>query len=127
MIPVSADLDSPELGPGRRHFAQRATMPVPETAMHKDDNAVCRKHYIRPSRQVLTMQPEAEASGVQSPPQNELWLRVLAPDAAHIEPPLLRREDVRQKINHSAAANASDIPADGIESGMARFRALAIS
>ena len=55
------------------------------------------------------MQPEAKASGVQCSPQDQLWLRIPAPYAAHVEPPLLRRKDVRHGISHSAAASTSDV------------------
>ena len=115
MIPVSADLGRPEVGPGCWHFAQRTTMSVPETAMHQDNSAVSWKQKIRTSRQVLAMQPEAQAPGVQPPSQDKLRLCVPSLYAAHVEPPLFRRKDVRQGISHSAATSTSDVTAvDGV-------------
>ena len=69
-------------------------MPVPEAAMHEDDSAAPRKRQIRASWQILTMQPEAKAQRMQPLAQQHFRLRVLAADAAHIKPPLIRSEDV---------------------------------
>ena len=70
-------------------------MAVPEAAMHQDRRAVAREHYVRPAGQVFAVQPEPEAQSVQPAPQRQLRLCILAPDAAHIEPPLFGRQDIR--------------------------------
>jgi hypothetical protein len=87
---VRLELGTPELHSGLRHVGHSASrMPVPEAAMHKDDEAVLRQDNVRSARQVLSMQAEAVSKSVQSRPHNPLRARVLGPDPGHVLASLL--------------------------------------
>jgi hypothetical protein len=44
--------------------------------MHKEGGAKFRQHNVRPSRQILAMQPEPETHRMQSAPHPNLRLRI---------------------------------------------------
>jgi len=54
------------------------------------------------------MKPVAEASGVQAAPYNHFGLRVLSPDAAHVELPLLGGEHVTHLSSRSGSSIGHD-------------------
>ena len=93
-LAVARDFLTPEFWPCRRPFEHRATMPVPEAAMHEDDGLVPRKHEIGLARKVFPVQPEAQAQGVQAAPKDHFRFCVAAANAAHIQSPLFGREHV---------------------------------
>lgn len=80
---VAADLLPPEILSGARRAEQRAVVPVPEAAMHKDGSPPAWKHHIRPPGQAPVMQNEPEAERVKAAPYDHLGLRVLALYAGH--------------------------------------------
>src|SRR3546814_5415516 len=71
-------------------------MPMPETTVDQHNCAVPRKHNVGSSRQFLWMQPVSQSGSMETAPQLQLRLRVLASYAAHIEPPLLAGKYVGQ-------------------------------
>lgn len=75
-----------------------AAMPVPETAMGKENSLVSRKNDIRLTRQGAIMQPEPETGRMQSTPQHQLRFSVLTPDARHHPAAHFRGNDVRHKL-----------------------------
>lgn len=75
---------APEFRTGFWPAKQRAIVPMPETAIHKQDCPVSRKDKIGPSRQFPVVQAIAKAAGMQMVSDQQLWLCVLAPDRSHI-------------------------------------------
>jgi hypothetical protein len=55
-------------------------MAMPEAAVYKHHGAVLRKDKVRSTVNLAGMKPEAEAVGVQCPPESKLGLGVLCPD-----------------------------------------------
>jgi hypothetical protein len=70
-------------------------MAMPHAAMYKYDGVKPGKNEIGTSRQVITLNSEAMTTRMQSPPQQQFGFRVAAPNAAHIEPALLRCQNIR--------------------------------
>lgn len=64
-------------------------MAMPETAVNVDQRTVLRQNDIGLPRQVISMEPKAEPSGVKHPAELALGLCVHASDAAHNPAPLL--------------------------------------
>jgi hypothetical protein len=58
-------------------------VPVPKTAMHKDDFFTSDENYIRIAWQVAPMKSVSVAKAVQKPPDKHFRLRVTATHAAH--------------------------------------------
>jgi hypothetical protein len=52
-------------------------MAVPETSVHKNGNAVLRKHEVRPSRQVFGVNPETQADPMGNTARQKFGRRVL--------------------------------------------------
>ena len=71
-------------------------MAVSEAAMDEDHRPPLGEDEVWLSLQFLPVKPEARPARVQLSSEGYLRFRVPAPDAAHVEPPLFRREDVRQ-------------------------------
>jgi hypothetical protein len=94
--PVGVDLGSPESWPRRRHFGHRTAMPMPETSMHQNHSAINAKHQVGSSWQIFEVESKSETAGMKPSPQDQLWPRIPAADAAHVEPPLFGCEDVCQ-------------------------------
>ena len=69
-------------------------MPMPETSMHQDHRTVRRKYNVGAARQMRCMKTKPKPAGMQAPSENELRFRIPATDAAHIEPPLIRCQNV---------------------------------
>lgn len=62
--------------------------------MHEDGGVVFRHDEVGFSRQTPLMQPETEAAGVESAPDQQFRPGVLGPDARHHAAPNLGRDDV---------------------------------
>ena len=92
--PVFPDFGTPELLPRRRHPEQRAIVTVPEASVHQNDGAMAREDQIGTTRQIPRMQPVAQTFRVQRPSENELRTGVPGPYTAHVQPALLRRENI---------------------------------
>ncbi len=58
-------------------------MAMPKTAMDEDDRSVFRQHKVWPTSDIFRMQPEAEATRMQSPPKYQFGLCVLSLDPCH--------------------------------------------
>jgi hypothetical protein len=58
-------------------------MTVPEAPMNEHDRAILWKHDVRPSGDILHMQPESKTPRVKSPSESKLGLRILAANVAH--------------------------------------------
>lgn len=58
-------------------------MPMPEAAVHQNDNAVTWKHDVGPSRKVLSVEGVAQSGSMQKAPDGELGNGVLATDPGH--------------------------------------------
>ena len=58
-------------------------VPVPETAMYKYHCPSRREHKVRLSRQLAVVKAIAEAECMQSVPNDDLRLCILAPDSGH--------------------------------------------
>jgi hypothetical protein len=67
---------------------------MPEAAIDENHGVEVREHKIRTAGQVAAVKTEAKAACVQTTAHQHLWLGVLAPDTAHIEPPLLRCQNI---------------------------------
>ena len=65
-------------------------MLMPETTMDKDNLATGRHDYVRRSRQVFPVKPEAITHRVKRTADNQLWLSVDLSDARHSVPDLVR-------------------------------------
>jgi hypothetical protein len=59
-------------------------MLVPEASMHEDRLLPSPKDEIRFSWKIARVKPVTEAHGVNETPDEQLWLRVLAPDTPHV-------------------------------------------
>lgn len=58
-------------------------VPMPETAMNKNDHVVFWQHQIRFARQILSVKSVAEACGMQESPDGHLGLSVFTLDGRH--------------------------------------------
>jgi hypothetical protein len=67
---------------------------MPEAAVNKHHSLKAREHKIWRAWQVATVKAEAEAARMQAAAQQQLGFRVLAVDAAHVESPLLCRQNI---------------------------------
>lgn len=82
---ICGELSRPELIPGFRCVRVTASaVPVPETAVDKDDRPVSGQHYVGTAGQRLRMQPEAVTQPVQDGPYGALGIRVLPADSGHV-------------------------------------------
>jgi hypothetical protein len=56
---IGCELGHPEPPPGLGHIGETAPgVPMPETPVHEDNQSVLRKHDVRSSRKVLSVQTE---------------------------------------------------------------------
>lgn len=85
--------------------------PVPEASVHENSDLLTDENDIRRTRKILAMESEPQASHVERRAQAHFWLCVLSPNAAHIEPPLLRAEDIRH--DYESGDNAASVSASG--------------
>lgn len=67
---------------------------MPEAAVYEDDRSISGEHYVRVSRKILAVQPEAITYPVKHRSNPNFGLGVLAFDAAHDLTAFLRRERV---------------------------------
>lgn len=84
--PVAHQLWPPEFLPRLGHSCQTACwigVLVPEAAVYHDGHALFAKHDIRPTGQVLGMEPIAEPSGMKRSANDPLRLGVTPLDEAH--------------------------------------------
>jgi hypothetical protein len=65
-------------------------MLVPEAAMDQHYLSAPRKHQVRGSRQIAPVEPKPSSQPMRYPPDDDLWLRVLLSDAAHVRASLCR-------------------------------------
>lgn len=72
-----------------------AVVSVPEASVNKDNSAKSRKHHVRFSWQFPVVKLESQTSGVQPPPDKQLWLCVLSPDPGHDPAALSLADNVR--------------------------------
>jgi hypothetical protein len=85
---VSRDV-SPKFGAPILHVAFRhpravtLLMPMPETSVHKQRDAVLGKDYIRIAREIAAMQSESQAEGMGGFSHPDFRRGVLAADAGH--------------------------------------------
>jgi hypothetical protein len=64
-----------------------------------------RKDQIRAPWEIAAVQAKPETTTVQAAPQQHFWLRILAANSAHVEPPLLGCQNIRHfflTISHPA-------------------------
>jgi hypothetical protein len=80
---ILIDLPAPEFLAASWPFEQVAVMPVPETAVGEDHCLMLWKYEVGLARQVPYMESKAKAAPVQAGSQDQLRLRILAPDAGH--------------------------------------------
>jgi len=91
-LPVSAvasdvlcELYLPEGCPCSRCGGFQTTLvPVPETAMHEDNNFVLWKDNVREARESVVPKTEPITHTVEQGTHHDLWFGVLRPDVAHI-------------------------------------------
>lgn len=83
VLAVSGDLGLPEVLTCRRPFEKMAVVPMPETAVYEDHRLSRRKHKVRLSRQLAVVKVVAKAECMQSAPDDNLRLCILAPDSGH--------------------------------------------
>ena len=83
ILAVSADLGLPEVHACRRPLEEMTVVPMPETAVYEDHRPSRREHKVRLSRQLAVVKAIAEAERMQSAPDDDLRLCVLAPDSGH--------------------------------------------
>jgi hypothetical protein len=57
---------------------------MPKAAVHEDNLAAAEKYDVRPTRQILPVQPESVSEPVNQAAEGELRPRVFAPDAPHV-------------------------------------------
>src|SRR5260221_7414716 len=80
---VARDLRLPELLTGLGPFEKMAVVAVPETSVGKQNGVASGKNHIRLSWQCTVMQPETKACTMQTAAQEQLRLRIRAPDTSH--------------------------------------------
>ena len=96
-------------------------MTVPETAVHKYHGLMSGEHHVGLAGQVRSMKPVAEAARVKPAPEEHFGFGVLAPDPAHDEPALFRRQYVGDFLSFRGGALAvrfqrrSPLPANQAE------------
>lgn len=78
-------------------------MTMPEAAVSEDYGPPSGKDHVWSAGQISGVQAEAEAERMEPASQHQLWLRVAAANAAHIEASLFPRKD----INHGSSDNPS--------------------
>ena len=99
--PVFFDFPYPILDVGIWHSALGALMPMPEAAMYLNHSLVTREYYVWFTRKFLDMQPIAKPKPMQAAPDQELGLRVLAPDKRHYLAPPFDADGISQeRPNH---------------------------
>jgi len=79
---VRRDLLAP---PGRiRLWSDRVLgTSMPEASVYEDRESKPHNYYVRPTRKILTMQPETHTTPVQFATESPLWPSVLATKAPH--------------------------------------------
>ncbi|MCS3729344.1 hypothetical protein FHR88_004401 [Bradyrhizobium betae] len=80
---IAVDLLLPEVSSRTWQFEQMTTMAVPEATVDEYHGAMLGKHQVRPSRQTIVVQNITKAPCMKTSPDNQFWLRILAPDAGH--------------------------------------------
>jgi hypothetical protein len=91
---VTGYLCLPELLSGRGEFEHGTIVPVPKAAIDQDRGAETRKHQIRATGEVTTVQAKAETTKMQATAQDQLRLRILATNVAHVQLTLSRCQDI---------------------------------
>ena len=81
-------------------------MTVPEAAVHKYHGPMSREHHVRFAGQVGSMKPVAEATRVKPVPEDHFGFGILAPDPAHDEPALFRRQYVGDFVAFGVGTHA---------------------
>lgn len=76
------------------HLAVAAGVHVPETAMNEDHLAESGEDQVRFARQILAVQPEPIAHGVNHPANGQLRLCIAALDRRHTAAALLWCQDI---------------------------------
>lgn len=71
-------------------------MPVPEAAVYEYRRLIPRKDYVGPAGKARAAQPVSEPHSVESVPDLEFDLRILAANARHLRGSLLRSKAVHQ-------------------------------
>lgn len=86
-----------------------ALMAVPETTVNEDRGTKTRKHYVRPTRQFVGMDPVTarEPELPQDCSNHSFRVRVLGPDTRHYPASLSRREYICHGITPTAARGIS--------------------
>ena len=83
-LSVAVELGFPKLLVRRWKLGKATSgVAVPKTSMNKHGNLASWQNNVRRARQVLSMQPEAEACSKESLADDQLGLCVLALDAGH--------------------------------------------
>lgn len=81
---VRGELARPELLPRRRNSRVPAPrMSVPEATMHEHHSSIPAQDDVRPARQMLVVQPKAQAGGMQVRAHRQFRFGVPALDASH--------------------------------------------
>ena len=96
-------------------------MTVPEASVDENHGAKSREHHIRFAGYARSVEPVAEAAAVKPAPQEHFGFGILAPDPAHDEPALVRRQYVgdfvpgRRDIRGIRLQRRSPSPADQVQ------------
>lgn len=100
MIPfhISCNFSCPKLRACCRNLAESAAMAMPEAAVDKNNGMMGRERQVRATGQITTVQTEPQSTCMQTTPQKHFWLCITALDAAHVEPPLFGRQNIRHFI-----------------------------
>ena len=91
---IARQFAPPVIGVSRGQFGKLTLMPMPETAVHKKDDLPSRHDDVGFTRQALRVQRVAEASGVQSLPDNDFRFGVLRANAGHYPAPSSLIDDI---------------------------------
>lgn len=86
-------------------------MPMPETAMDEDRQPMFGKDEIRPSGQILAMEPETQPDAVCGATHAQLRTGVLAPNPRHIGAAPHRVELIDHRQSVRAGSGATSFPA----------------
>jgi hypothetical protein len=73
-----------------------AGVPVPEAAVNKDHGTVARQDDVRPAREIATVQAKSISQPVQRRANDQLRLRVPAPDPGHVPASTFLRERIHR-------------------------------
>ena len=72
-----------------------AIVVVPIATVYQDDSPASRENQVRTPRQLVVVEPVAEAHSMYEPPHHHLWSRVLGSDSAHVLASVFWRQPIQ--------------------------------